>query len=111
MHPPLLRAFAWLESHLPADRAVGFCWGDARPGNIIWRDYRAACLTDFEAVSIGSPDQDLGWWLMFDRWSHESFGVTRLPGEPTRDELPADQTLWRENPSTVCLAQLLDERG
>ena len=80
---------------------------------------------------------------MFDRWSHECFGVDRLPGEPTRDEqrafyaeaaeipepdtrwheifgaarycaivvrvmnraverseMPADQTIWLQNPAT-----------
>ena len=147
----------WLHERLPdrdgaADRAVGVCWGDARPGNIIWQGSRPVCATDFEAASIASPDQDLGWWLMFDRWSHESFGAPRLEGEPTRDEqraiyadaagievpdttfhevfaavrycaivvrvmnrtvarglMPADQTIWLDNPSTVCLADLLAE--
>ena len=152
VHPPLERAFAWLHAALGPDRAVGFCWGDARPGNVIWRDFRAACLTDFEAVAIASPDQDLGWWLMFDRFMHEPLGGPRLPGEPTRDEqrelyarfagcavpdtrfheifaaaryaaivvrvmnravargdLPADQTLWLENPVVPVLLELLEE--
>ena len=25
-------------------------------------------------MSIASPDQDLGWWLMFDHWVHETYG-------------------------------------
>ena len=49
-------------------------------------DFRCACVTDFENVAIAPPEYDLGWWLMFDRWTHECFGVPRLPGEPTRDE-------------------------
>jgi len=61
-------------------------WGDARLGNIIWSDDRAACVTDFEAASIAPPEVDLGWWLMFDRWCHETYGAARLPGELTRDE-------------------------
>jgi aminoglycoside phosphotransferase (APT) family kinase protein len=153
-HPVLAQGFAWLHEQLPAqrDRAIGLCWGDARPGNMIWQDTRCVCTTDFEAASIASPDQDLGWWLMFDRWSHESFGAPRLDGEPTRDEqraiyaqaagidvpdttfhelfaavrytaivvrvmnrtvarglMPADQTIWLDNPSTVCLSQILAE--
>lgn len=152
VHPGLGEAFAWMRSNLPADERIGLCWGDPRPGNIIWRDFRAVCATDFEAASVASPDQDLGWWLMFDRWSHESFGAERLPGEPDRDEqrcmyaefagrpvpdttfhevfaaaryaaivvrvmnrsvlrgdMPADQTIWLENPAATCLDQLLAE--
>jgi aminoglycoside phosphotransferase (APT) family kinase protein len=119
---------------------------------MIWQNFRCACVTDFENVAIAEPEFDLGWWLMFDRWSHECFGVPRLPGEPTREEqraayeraagravgdttwyeicaavrycaivvrvmnrsvargeMPADQTIWLENPATVCLEQLLAE--
>jgi aminoglycoside phosphotransferase (APT) family kinase protein len=153
-HPALAGGFAWLHDRLPAepDRDIGLCWGDARPGNMIWQGTRCVCTTDFEAASIASPDQDLGWWLMFDRWSHESFGAPRLDGEPNRDEqraiyaeaagidvpdttfhevfaavrytaivvrvmnrtvarglMPADQTIWLDNPSTVCLSQMLAE--
>jgi aminoglycoside phosphotransferase (APT) family kinase protein len=85
-HPLVEQAFAWLHDHLPAGSPVGLCWGDPRPGNMIWRDFRCVCATDWEAVSIAPPEVDLGWWLMFDRWSHETAGVERLPGEPTRDE-------------------------
>ncbi len=156
--PILDRGLAWLHERLPdsvaADRPVGICWGDARPGNMIWQDGRCACVTDWEAVSIASPDQDLGWWLMFDRWIHESWGIAHLDGEPSRDEqralyaaaagcavpdttfhevfaaarycaivvrvmnraverglMPADHTIWLDNPSTICLADLLDEHA
>jgi aminoglycoside phosphotransferase (APT) family kinase protein len=153
-HPLLARGLRWLHTHPTAESPLGVSWGDARPGNMIWREFRCACVTDFENVAVAPPELDLGWWLMFDRWSHECFGVPRLPGEPTRDEqrafyarcagrpiadthwhevfaaarycaivvrvmnrsvargdLPADQTIWRDNPSSTCLAQLLDERA
>jgi aminoglycoside phosphotransferase (APT) family kinase protein len=149
-HPLFDEAMAWLRPRIPVDPFVTLCWGDARPGNIIWRDFSPACLTDFEAVAIASPDQDLGWWLMFDHWVHETPGVERLPGEPTREEqreiyathagrdvgdlrfheifaatryaaivvrvmnravarglMPPEQTVWRNNPATVCLDLLL----
>jgi len=150
-HPLLDRGFAWLHEHAPPERPVTLCWGDPRPGNIIWRDYRCVCATDFEAAAIGPGELDLGWWLMFDRWSHEVMGAARLAGEPTREEqrdryceaarrdvgdtfyfevfaavrytvivvivmnrmvargaLPAEQTIWIENPAVDCLVQLLD---
>jgi aminoglycoside phosphotransferase (APT) family kinase protein len=83
-HPLLARALAWLHANQPAEAEPTLCWGDPRPGNIIWADDDAACVTDFEAASIAPPLVDLGWWLMFDRTMHE--GDERLPGDPTRDE-------------------------
>jgi aminoglycoside phosphotransferase (APT) family kinase protein len=85
-HPSLDRALAWLHDNLPPGSEPVLAWGDPRPGNIIWRDGHAACATDFEAVAIAPREHDLGWWLMFDRSSHETVGAARLPGEPTRDE-------------------------
>lgn len=82
--PLLTDTFGWLHANLPTDESVGLCWGDARPGNIIWNNFGPACLTDFEAASFGSPIQDLGWWLMFDRTMHPD--GSRLPGDPTIPE-------------------------
>lgn len=153
-HPVLARGVAWLHANPPGPGRLAVSWGDARPGNMIWRDFRCVCLTDFENVAIAEPELDLGWWLMFDRWSHECFGVPRLSGEPTREEqrayyasaagipepdtrwheifaaarycaivvrvmnrsvargdMPADQMIWRDNPATTCLEQLLAEPG
>ncbi len=149
-HPLFDEAVAWLRARVPEDPLVCLCWGDPRPGNVIWRDFTPVCVTDFEAVSVASPDQDLGWWLMFDHWVHDTAGVARLEGEPTRDEqraiyagfagrdipsttfheifaatryaaivvrvmnravarglMPADHTVWLQNPATVCLEHLL----
>ncbi|MCU1365010.1 MAG: hypothetical protein JWN39_649 [Ilumatobacteraceae bacterium] len=88
-HPKLAKALAWLESTIPSPTDLTLNWGDPRPGNIIWRDDHAACVTDFEAASITAPEVDLGWWLMFDRWAHETSNAPRLPGEPTRAEQTA----------------------
>ena len=152
-HPLLENAWSIIERELPSDSSIGLCWGDPRPGNIIWQGSNAACLTDFEAACIGPPEFDLGWWLMFDRTMHELAGLDRLDGDPTRDEqramyfqhagrpaidtaahelfaaarycvivvrvmnrldqrglLPADSTVWRDNPATECLRMILEER-
>jgi aminoglycoside phosphotransferase (APT) family kinase protein len=85
-HPLMARAFEWLAARPPEAGSSTLNWGDPRPGNMIWRDFRCVCVTDFEAASIAPAEVDLGWWLMFDRWSHESAGVARLEGEPTREE-------------------------
>ncbi|MFN8624470.1 MAG: phosphotransferase family protein [Candidatus Binatia bacterium] len=90
-HPILEQAFAWLEAHYPAEGdRLGIAWGDARLGNMIFRDYECVAVTDWEAVALGPPELDLGWWLMFDRFIHESSGVTtRLDGMPTRAQQKA----------------------
>jgi aminoglycoside phosphotransferase (APT) family kinase protein len=85
-HPLADDAWRWLHDERPATSAVGLCWGDPRPGNVIWRNAAPACATDFEAASIAPPELDLGWWLMFDRTMHEGAGVDRLPGDPSRAE-------------------------
>jgi aminoglycoside phosphotransferase (APT) family kinase protein len=85
-HPIVDRALAWLHANMPAGEPTTLTWGDARLGNIIWRDFQCACITDFENAAICSPVQDVGWWLMFDRWSHDGYDAPRLAGEPTRDE-------------------------
>lgn len=153
-HPLLESAWEIVEDELPEDSSIGLCWGDPRPGNIIWNETTPACLTDFEAACIGPPEFDLGWWLMFDRTMHELALIERLPGDPNRDDqrqmyfdhaqrpivdtavhelfaaarycvivvrvmnrleqrglLPADSTVWRENPATECLQMILDERS
>jgi aminoglycoside phosphotransferase (APT) family kinase protein len=86
-HPLMMDTFAWLRANAPREEDLVLSWGDSRIGNMIWRDFRCACVTDFENVAIAPRTYDVGWWLMFDRWSHESMGgVPRLPGEMTRDE-------------------------
>jgi aminoglycoside phosphotransferase (APT) family kinase protein len=156
-HPLLEEAFEWLGRILPVDSDIVLCWGDPRPGNIIYADALPACVTDFEAACLGSPMMDLAWWLMFDRTMHElgtaeGAAHQRLEGDPDRDEqrkhyfevsgrpeedtgphevfaaaryaaivtrvmnrleergqLPADSTIWRDNPASNCLGILLDE--
>ena len=86
VHPLMDRGFAFLHAERPRCSPVGLCWGDPRPGNIIWRDATPVCVTDFEAASIAPPELDLGWWLMFDRTMHEWAGVERPEGDPPREE-------------------------
>lgn len=85
-HPDLAYAFARLNDTLPDDSRLSFCWGDPRPGNIIWNNFVPACLTDFEAACIGPPEFDLAWWLMFDRTMHDEIGIGRAAGDLNRSQ-------------------------
>lgn len=85
-HPILERALEWLDAHFPGEGELGISWGDARLGNMIFANFECAAVTDWEAVALGPRAMDLGWWLMFDRYAHESAGAPRLDGMPTREE-------------------------
>jgi aminoglycoside phosphotransferase (APT) family kinase protein len=79
-------ALGWLRTHRPPGPAKpGLCWGDSRPGNQIFRDFRCVALLDWEMAAIGDPEQDLGWWLYFDRLFSEGFGVLKPTGFAPHD--------------------------
>ncbi|MBA3653420.1 MAG: phosphotransferase family protein [Actinobacteria bacterium] len=86
-------ALAWLVANMPSDRPTAFSWGDARPGNMIFDDFKCRAVLDWEMVSLGGPLADLGWWLFLDRFHSEGYGVARLEGLGTREETLA---IWED---------------
>ena len=102
-HPIIRRSLDWLDANAP-DLPTGISWGDSRLGNMIWRDYRCVSVCDWEAISLCPPEADIGWFVMFDRMSHEDFGTPRLPGFPTREEQVA---IW-ESKSGRRVADTID---
>jgi aminoglycoside phosphotransferase (APT) family kinase protein len=82
---PLFEACAaWLRAHLPADPAAGpvLNWGDARLGNMLFREYRPVAVLDWEMVTLGAREADLGWWLLFNRLHTDGINRPQLPGFP-----------------------------
>jgi aminoglycoside phosphotransferase (APT) family kinase protein len=78
-------ALSWLHSHPPAERhPTRLLWGDARLGNIIFRDGEVAAVLDWEMITLGQPETDLAWFLHLDRHLSEGVGVPRLAGLPDR---------------------------
>jgi aminoglycoside phosphotransferase (APT) family kinase protein len=74
---------AWLREHPPdATSDPTLNWGDARPGNLLYRDFEAVCVLDWEMASVGPPEMDLGWWLFVNRHHTDGIGFPRLPGFP-----------------------------
>jgi aminoglycoside phosphotransferase (APT) family kinase protein len=65
--------------------AASLLWGDARLGNVIWRDdARVAALIDWEGASVGPPEMDLGWYLALDALATH-FVQRTVPGFLDRD--------------------------
>lgn len=89
--PTLDAALAWLRERRPrvTGTAPRLCWGDARVGNMVFRDGRCAAVLDWEMATLGPPEMDLGWFLYMDRHHCEGVGAARLPGFPERAETVA----------------------
>jgi aminoglycoside phosphotransferase (APT) family kinase protein len=85
-HPTCDPALQWLVRHQPRSEPVGLCWGDARLGNMLFRDDRCVAVLDWEMVTLGNPEQDLAWWLFLD-WHHSAgLELPRLQGFPGRED-------------------------
>lgn len=87
-------ALDWLKRNRPSDEPVGLCWGDARVGNQIFRDFQVVALLDWEMATLGNPEVDLGWWLFVDEVSMKGNGIPgmerpRLEGLPSHPETVA----------------------
>jgi aminoglycoside phosphotransferase (APT) family kinase protein len=85
--PTSAAALDWLREHRPAepDPPV-LLWGDARIGNIIYRDGEPQAVLDWEAATLGAPEEDLAWYIFLDRHHSEGIGVPRLPGFPPYEQ-------------------------
>jgi aminoglycoside phosphotransferase (APT) family kinase protein len=90
------RGFDWLERHWPARESDPvLSWGDARIGNVIYRDFAPVALLDWEMAGLGPRELDLAW-LVF---AHEVFqematslGLDGLPGFLRADDVCAHYT-------------------
>ena len=96
-HPVIDPAWDWLVANWPDDgEFIELCWGDARPGNQMYGgpdNTEVIGVFDWEMVSLGNSESDLGWWLFLQQFSIESAGATLLPGMLDRASTIA---LWEE---------------
>lgn len=96
-HPVIDPAWDWLVANWPEDgEFIELCWGDARPGNQMYGgpdNTEVIGVFDWEMVSLGNSESDLGWWLFLQQFSVESAGATLLPGMLDRAQTIA---LWEE---------------
>jgi aminoglycoside phosphotransferase (APT) family kinase protein len=86
-NPTIEHALEWLVDNVPARPTPKVLnWGDARVGNIIFGDDLAAsAVLDWEMVTLGSRELDLGWWLFLMRHHTEGIGLPLPEGIPDRD--------------------------
>ncbi len=77
----------WLRENARSPVRIVVSWGDARPGNILFRHQDCAALIDWDMVGAAAPEQDLGYWLAMDyqfQLDAEQTGGSCLTGWPDR---------------------------
>lgn len=79
-HPAVVRAQRWLNDHVPKQKPTGLAWGDARISNMIFQNETCVAVIDWETVSLGGAEEDVGWWIASDYFYSEHAGIERLPG-------------------------------
>jgi aminoglycoside phosphotransferase (APT) family kinase protein len=90
--PVLERAHDVLSKTLPPTTGRSLLWGDARPGNIIYRDFEPVAVLDWEMAGVGPPECDVAWTTFFQRfWAHfgDQFGLA-VPAMFEREATAAD---------------------
>jgi aminoglycoside phosphotransferase (APT) family kinase protein len=81
--PLIERTFAWLEDHWPRDEgAPVISWGDARIGNMMFRDFEPVAVLDWEMVALGPREIDIGWMVYLHRFLDDIALQAGLPGMP-----------------------------
>lgn len=83
--PLLERTFEWLEDNWPAEadaREPVLLWGDARVGNVLYRDFAPVAVLDWEMVTLGPRELDIAWMIYAHMVFQELAGLATLPGLP-----------------------------
>jgi aminoglycoside phosphotransferase (APT) family kinase protein len=83
--PLLERTFDWLQAHWPDEMAAGepvLLWGDARVGNVLYREFRPVAVLDWEMVTLGPRELDVAWMIFAHMVFQELAGLAGLPGLP-----------------------------
>ncbi len=80
--PVVERALAWLEAHLPDTDEAVLCWGDARIGNVIYRDFDPVAVLDWEMATLGPRELDVSWLVFAHQVFETITGALELPGMP-----------------------------
>jgi aminoglycoside phosphotransferase (APT) family kinase protein len=81
--PVIERAFAWLHEHRPEEVETVFNWGDARIGNMLFRDFEVVGVLDWEMATYGPREVDLAWMIFLHRFFQDLAGRYGFDGLPT----------------------------
>lgn len=81
--PLIERCFAWLREQWPRDEGpTVLSWGDARIGNVMYRQFEPVAVFDWEMAALGPREVDLGWFIFMHRFFEDIAAQMGLPGMP-----------------------------
>jgi aminoglycoside phosphotransferase (APT) family kinase protein len=83
--PLLERTFEWLQDNWPDEvgaREPVLLWGDARVGNVLYRDFAPVAVLDWEMVTLGPRELDVAWMIYAHMVFQELAGLATLQGLP-----------------------------
>jgi aminoglycoside phosphotransferase (APT) family kinase protein len=80
--PLIERGFAWLEEHWPEEGETVLSWGDARIGNLLYRDFTPVAVLDWEMATVGPRELDVAWMIYLHRFFDDLARRFELPGLP-----------------------------
>ncbi len=79
--PLIESSFAWIYDHWPEDEGpTVISWGDARIGNMMFRDFEAVAVLDWEMAALGPAEVDLAWMIYLHRFLDDIAISAGLPG-------------------------------
>lgn len=86
MHFPLLeRSFEWLDDNWPAAADAAppvVSWGDARIGNMMFRDFEPVGVLDWEMAGVAPRELDVGWMIFLHRFFQDLCEDMEMEGLP-----------------------------
>jgi aminoglycoside phosphotransferase (APT) family kinase protein len=83
--PLVERSLEWLQDNWPEEadaREPVLNWGDARVGNVLYRDFEPVAVLDWEMVTLGPRELDVAWMIYAHKVFQELAGLATLPGLP-----------------------------
>ena len=81
--PLIERCFDWLRDRWPADEGpTVLSWGDARIGNMMFRDFEPVAVLDWEMVGFGPREIDLAWFIFLHCFFEDLTQQYGMPGMP-----------------------------
>jgi len=79
--PLIERAFKWIDDHWPEHEGpTVVSWGDARIGNMMFRDFEPVAVLDWEMAAVGPPEVDIAWMVYLHRFLDDIAISAGLPG-------------------------------
>jgi aminoglycoside phosphotransferase (APT) family kinase protein len=91
-YPLIERTFAWLDANWPEEGPTVLNWGDARIGNMLFRDFEPVAVLDWEMATVGPREVDVAWMVFLHRFFQDlaqRFDMEGIPDFMDRDEIAA----------------------